>query len=80
MIRRDNCYENRTTGKPVVLHRGGFIQKCERSAVSELEHFDLPAGTELSYDWKDSKGKRYTVVREPERRPYAADAKIMFIV
>lgn len=80
MIRRDNCYENRTTMKSVVLHKDGFIQKCERSAVVELEHFDLPYGTELSYDWSDSKDKRYTIVREPGRFPYAADAKIMFIV
>lgn len=80
MITRRNCFENRVSHKRLSLHKGGYITKLDFVANDMLEGWELPGGTELSYDWYDSKGRAYTIVREPGKPAYAADAKIMFIV
>ena len=79
-VRNSNTHlSDRTVGcRKLTIHKDGYCQTVDKKAVFNLEWFDLPYETELSYDWKDANGERHTLVIEPGGK-YVAKSSLMFI-
>lgn len=64
---------------PIWISREGIKIKVNRKLHLDMTYFDLPQGTELSYDWYDEKGNKYTLVKEIGRELYIATSSLMFL-